>query len=232
MTSSTDAYIACRRVQDYLLAEDESPDLEYHKLPLDMDKDAIVVKEGYFEWETYEDSDSEEKKSITTEESYDIEDEDDDYEEKKLSDASLRSDHPKGLVDINLAIKRNEFVVITGVIGSGKSSLLAALDGVMRRVKGSVEVSGSLLLCSTPWIQNATVKDNIIFGKAFDQEKYRTVIKACALENDLDILPAGDRTEIGERGITLSGGQKARINLARAVYADTDILMMDDVLRC
>ncbi|GMF97566.1 unnamed protein product [[Candida] boidinii] len=230
MTSSTDAYIACRRVQDYLLAEDESPDLEYHKLPLDMDKDAIVVKEGYFEWETYEDSDSEEKKSITTEESYDIEDEDDDYEEKKLSDASLRSDHPKGLVDINLAIKRNEFVVITGLIGSGKSSLLAALDGVMRRVKGSVEVSGSLLLCSTPWIQNATVKDNIIFGKAFDQEKYRTVIKACALENDLDILPAGDRTEIGERGITLSGGQKARINLARAVYADTDILMMDDVL--
>ncbi|GMF01738.1 unnamed protein product [[Candida] boidinii] len=100
----------------------------------------------------------------------------------------------------------------------------------MRRVKGSVEVSGSLLLCSIPWIQNATVKDNILFGKDFDQEKYRTVIKACALENDLDILPAGDRTEIGERGITLSGGQKARINLARAVYADTDILMMDDVL--
>ncbi|OWB79030.1 hypothetical protein B5S32_g3239 [[Candida] boidinii] len=231
MSSSTDAYIACRRVQEYILADDETPDLEYHKIPFDMDKNAIVVKEGCFEWEIYEDLDSEEKKSITTEESFDDEDEEDeDYEEKKLSVSSLRSDQFKGLVDINLTIKRNEFVVITGVIGSGKSSLLAALDGVMRRVKGSVEVSGSLLLCSIPWIQNATVKDNILFGKDFDQEKYRTVIKACALENDLDILPAGDRTEIGERGITLSGGQKARINLARAVYADTDILMMDDVL--
>jgi len=73
-----------------------------------------------------------------------------------------------------------------------------------------------------------TIRENILFGKPFIQEKYNDTIKCCQLERDLEILPAGDMTEIGERGINLSGGQKARVCLARAVYADVDILLMDD----
>lgn len=78
------------------------------------------------------------------------------------------------------------------------------------------------------WIQNATIRDNILFNKPMDRQKYINTIIACQLESDLAILPAGDMTEIGEKGINLSGGQKARVSLARAVYSDNDIVLMDD----
>lgn len=135
-----------------------------------------------------------------------------------------------GLSDVNMSVSKGEFIVVTGMIGSGKSSLLSALSGFMHRVEGSVNVNGSLLLCGFPWVQNATVRSNILFGKPFDKARYKEVVHVCALEADLDVLPAGDLTEIGERGITLSGGQKARINLARAVYANQDIILLDDIL--
>ncbi len=79
-----------------------------------------------------------------------------------------------------------------------------------------------------PWIQNKTIRDNILFGKPFEEEKYEETIRICELERDLEILPSGDFTEIGEKGINLSGGQKARISLARAVYSDKSIMLMDD----
>lgn len=79
-----------------------------------------------------------------------------------------------------------------------------------------------------PWIQNLTIRDNILFGLPYDESKYNQVIKDCELERDLQILPSGDFTEIGEKGINLSGGQKARISLARAVYSNKDIILMDD----
>lgn len=135
-----------------------------------------------------------------------------------------------GLHNINLNIKRGEFVIITGTIGTGKSSLLAAISGMMHRVSGRVITAGSVLSAGQPWVQNATVRDNITFGKPFDSQWYHDVVTACSLQRDFDILPAGDLTEVGERGITLSGGQKARINLARAVYNNPDIILLDDVL--
>ncbi|CAG8856864.1 3522_t:CDS:2, partial [Gigaspora margarita] len=107
---------------------------------------------------------------------------------------------------------------------SGKSSLLSALVGEMKRIKGEISLGGKVGYCpQAAWIQNATLRDNIIFRLPFDEEKYRQVIKDCCLEPDLEVLPAADLTEIGERGINLSGGQKQRVNIARAVYYNADI---------
>ncbi|CDK25829.1 unnamed protein product [Kuraishia capsulata CBS 1993] len=147
-----------------------------------------------------------------------------------LPDPSIGHNRFTGLHNVNLDLARGEFVVITGMIGCGKTSLLNAMARRMKQESGLLEVNGSLLLCGFPWVQNQTVRENITFGKPFDQDKYDTVIHACALEDDLKLFEAGDMTEVGERGITLSGGQKARLNLARAVYADPDILLLDDVL--
>jgi ATP-binding cassette, subfamily C (CFTR/MRP), member 1 len=140
-------------------------------------------------------------------------------------------DHLPPTIGISFNINQGEFVVVVGEIGSGKSSLLAAVVGEMRRTKGLVKLGGSVGFCpQIPWIQNDTLKNNILFGEAFDQVKYDQVIRDCALEPDLEMLPNGDRTEIGERGVTLSGGQKARVNLARAAYNDADIYLLDDPL--
>ena len=139
--------------------------------------------------------------------------------------------HLQRLKDISFQIKRGELIVVVGEIGAGKSSLLSALVGEMRRTEGVIKLGGTVGFCpQTAWIQNATVRNNILFGKEFDQEKYDSVIHDCALEADLEMLPNGDATEIGERGITLSGGQKARINIARAAYNDADIVLLDDPL--
>lgn len=92
-----------------------------------------------------------------------------------------------------------------------------------------IKINGSISYVEqVSWIQNKTIKQNILFGEPFDAERYEKTIKSCQLLRDLEILPAGDATEIGEKGINLSGGQKARISLARAVYSDKDIVLMDD----
>ncbi|ORY83038.1 P-loop containing nucleoside triphosphate hydrolase protein [Protomyces lactucae-debilis] len=133
--------------------------------------------------------------------------------------------------NLNVTIPRGSLVAIVGEVGSGKSSLLAALVGEMRKGSGSVSVHGTLGFCAqVPWIMNATVRDNILFGRPFDAERYRQVVYAAALEPDFEILPQGDMTLIGERGITVSGGQKQRLNIARAAYFDADIILLDDPL--
>ena len=124
--------------------------------------------------------------------------------------------------------------------------MLRALLSELRTLNGSVEVVGSISLASQQvpteldspsflkkfqaWIRNATLKENILFGLPFKQKKYDNVIKVCALLEDIKILPAGENTEIGEKGVNLSGGQKQRISLARAVYADHDVYLFDDPL--
>ncbi|OQO08855.1 hypothetical protein B0A48_05745 [Cryoendolithus antarcticus] len=138
---------------------------------------------------------------------------------------------PFGIKGINLQIGRNELVAIIGGVGSGKSSLLGALAGDMRRTSGNVTFGASRAFCPQyAWIQNTTLKENICFGKEYDRRWYNEVIDACALRPDLEMLPNGDQTEIGERGITVSGGQKQRLNIARAIYFDADFIIMDDPL--
>ncbi|KAK3359696.1 P-loop containing nucleoside triphosphate hydrolase protein [Lasiosphaeria hispida] len=138
---------------------------------------------------------------------------------------------PFKLQDLSFEVGRNELVAVIGTVGSGKTSLLAALAGDMRKTSGEVIFGASRAFCPQyAWIQNTTVKENILFGKDLDKDWYSEVIKACALQPDLDMLPNNDMTEIGERGITISGGQKQRLNIARAIYFDADIVLMDDPL--
>ncbi|KFP32343.1 Canalicular multispecific organic anion transporter 2, partial [Colius striatus] len=135
------------------------------------------------------------------------------------------------LKDINLLIPSGALVAIVGHVGCGKSSLVSALLGEMEKLEGEVAVMGSVAYVpQQAWIQNATLKNNILFGQAHNEQKYQNVLEACALKTDLEVLPGGDQTEIGEKGINLSGGQRQRVSLARAVYSNSDIYLLDDPL--
>lgn len=252
LATGADAFMGISRVGDFMSQSEINPQENAIEAPPDvqewMDKESlsIDIENASFEWEVFEDEEEKDGKASKkkkdskkrkSEESLTLDIQDSESSSSKgldgLSSADVSSEedaHFEGLKNIDFKIKKGEFVVITGLIGTGKSSLLSAMSGFMKRISGTVNVNGSLLLCGYPWVQNSTVKENIIFGSEFNEEKYKKVIYACSLEADLELLPAGDRTEIGERGITLSGGQKARINLARAVYADKDIILLDDVL--
>ncbi|XP_019618609.1 PREDICTED: multidrug resistance-associated protein 1-like [Branchiostoma belcheri] len=135
------------------------------------------------------------------------------------------------LKDINLSIPEGALVAVIGQIGSGKSSLLSALLGEMEKTNGRVSVKGSTAYVSQqPWIQNATLRDNILFDSPMNRCRYDEVLDSCALGPDLEMLSGGDLTEIGEKGINLSGGQKQRVSLARAVYSGADVYYLDDPL--
>uniref|UniRef100_A0A3P8UPJ9 ATP binding cassette subfamily C member 3 n=1 Tax=Cynoglossus semilaevis TaxID=244447 RepID=A0A3P8UPJ9_CYNSE len=132
---------------------------------------------------------------------------------------------------INLMVPQGSLLAVVGHVGSGKSSLISALLGEMEKLEGEVSIRGSVAYVpQQAWIQNATLRDNILFGKAYNEQKYACVLEACALTPDLEVLAGGDLTEIGEKGINLSGGQRQRVSLARALYSDTDVYLLDDPL--
>lgn len=134
------------------------------------------------------------------------------------------------LKDLNLHFPTGKLSIVAGPVGSGKTSLLMAILGEMQRVQGySTTVSDIAYVSQTAWLQNATIRENILFGNAFDDSRYRSVLHQCALEVDLKVFPRGDQIQVGEKGVTLSGGQKQRIALARALYSDTKVLLLDDV---
>ncbi|KAI4118912.1 MAG: hypothetical protein LQ345_001099 [Seirophora villosa] len=135
------------------------------------------------------------------------------------------------LEDVNFAAHKEELCCVVGRVGSGKSSLLQAILGDVWKIHGEVVVHGrTAYVAQQSWVMNASVRDNIVFGHRWDPQFYDRTVNACALADDFKTLPDGDRTEVGERGISLSGGQKARLTLARAVYARADIYLLDDCL--
>ncbi|XP_054264491.1 ATP-binding cassette sub-family C member 3-like [Macrosteles quadrilineatus] len=135
------------------------------------------------------------------------------------------------LRNITLKVNPGSLVAVVGAVGAGKSSLISAFLGEMDKISGYVNTKGSIAYVpQQAWIQNATVRDNILFGSAYDAKRYYKTIESCSLKQDLDMLPGGDKTEIGEKGINLSGGQKQRVSLARAVYNDADTYLLDDPL--
>ena len=137
--------------------------------------------------------------------------------------------------NISVEIKSGSLTAIVGHVGCGKSLLLQSILGETGKTIGSIQIKGknNLNIAYVPqqvWIQNLTLKNNILFNNSVNNMEYDRIIEACALKTDLEILPAGDNTEIGESGINLSGGQKQRIGIARAVYSNADLYLLDDPL--
>ena len=236
----TDAVSSITRIQDFLLAEEERDyvDWDYNS------KYAVVTDQASFTWERSSNKNGEEIIDASKDAKQLKADQRDAKKAKRNSNndpqtattdkyrrSAAASDNVFSIDNLSLKISRNELVAVIGSVGSGKTSLLAALAGDMRKTSGTITLGSSRAFCpQSAWIQNATVKENILFGKEFKRRWYNEVIDACALRPDLDMLPGGDLTEIGEKGITVSGGQKQRLNIARAIYFDSDIVLLDDPL--
>ena len=154
----------------------------------------------------------------------------------KLSVSSLTcklngTDDKHLLHDISFEAPEDSLTVITGQVGSGKSTLLAAIAGEVTQSSGNIACSGTIAYVSqTAWVFSGTLRENVLFGEPYDEKKYAEVIEACALKEDINRFSNGDLSMVGERGVVLSGGQRARVNLARAVYADADVYLLDDPL--
>ncbi|CAO3572786.1 unnamed protein product [Mortierella alpina] len=229
-SEASDALVSVRRVEKFLLAQEAKP------LPPvdDSHEYALSIDDGDFYWDQLPQKSS--SASASAEPS--IEHNNVDTEEERrplLSYQDLEStaspEIKPFLRDINIHVPRNSLVAIVGPVGSGKSSLLQAMVGNMNQCRGHLVRGASIGYASqTPWIQNATIRENILFDTPLDEDRYWRVVKACSLERDLEGLKYQDQTLIGERGVNLSGGQKARLSLARSVYYDADTVIMDDPL--
>lgn len=253
ITSHADAWASIRRMDDFFRAPEEPT----YVISDGVSPGVITIKDGHFKWdETSEkptaastgkwkrkllfykrtnklESDPSDPVELTR-----IESARDGYEEdqkKKETDSSDNYERAgakkfPGLLDLNIDIKPKELVMVVGSIGTGKTTLLSAISGLVTKENGTVCVGGSTASVMSMWSQNSTIRDNILFGKAYDEKRYAKTVHACSLDSDFDIIAGRDFAEVGERGITLSGGQKARVALARCVYAGGDVILLDDVL--
>ena len=148
-----------------------------------------------------------------------------------VSNLTCKSGDKYLLRDVSFDSSYRSLTVITGQVGSGKSTLLAAIAGEAAKTRGSVLCPGNVsYVPQSAWLFSGTFRENILFGEPYDKQKYAEVIDACALREDVGRFPNGDLTFVGEQGVTLSGGQRARVSLARAVYADADVYLLDDPL--
>ncbi|KAF8932761.1 hypothetical protein BGZ58_006839, partial [Dissophora ornata] len=216
--------VSTRRIQDFLLMEETDTDAIIRERDIsrrEPREPLVLIKDGTFSW----------TRTNATVSGLDESNESDEL-------AGLLSGHEGGsrentptLENITLSVGNGYLVAVVGRVGQGKSSLLSAIIGEMYKSQGYVKTIGRIAYVpQQAWILNATLRENILFGKEFDHDRYYRILHACGLEPDVEMLPAGDSTEIGERGINLSGGQKQRVSLARAAYDDADIYLLDDPL--
>ncbi|KAJ5069267.1 multidrug-resistance like protein 1 isoform i [Anaeramoeba ignava] len=212
--------VSMKRIETFLLSpEIPEENREIHRQRVDPNSNEvqITIQNGSFTYDTNNNQNNNNNNEIDIKKEIPLE------EQKSQKQVLLKN--------ISLDFEPRKLTMIIGPVGSGKSSLLAAILGEMVQLQGKTTIKGSIAYVSQEaWIQNGTVKENILFGHALDKKRYNQVIESCALIPDLAVLPAGDSTEIGEKGVNISGGQKQRISLARAIYSNADIFLFDDPL--
>lgn len=209
-----DSRVALKRLQSFLQADELQFEPEFVK---DLKED-VLVEDAEFEWPSTKSGNTLSRLPVST--------------DALINNTSLADVRLRGVLGpVNFSIPKGSIVAIIGPVGSGKSSLLSALVGELNYIKGRVAFGGNVGYApQQAWIQNKNVMENILFGRPFDADRYEMVVEACALQKDFAMLPDGDLTEIGEKGVNLSGGQKQRISLARIIYSNSDILLLDDPL--
>ena len=212
----TEAIVSFERIQAFLLlpdlVEQQEKDMDVTLLTLD---NIIVMKAANFTWTANSPPSSKVEITDST-----------DKASNHKTPALIQDSNEMILRNIDVTIRVGQLVFIVGPVGGGKSSFVNAILGEMIKVSGQYAVDKSKKIayaCQNPWIINGTIRDNILFGKSFDQTWYGKVLDVCALDHDMKLFANGDMTDIGERGVNLSGGQKARLSLARAVYSQADI---------
>ncbi|XP_072938675.1 ATP-binding cassette sub-family C member 10 [Epargyreus clarus] len=227
----TEAWVSIKRIQKLLDLPDMDSGQYYDRLNTNRDEDKVIIfKNATFSWATCSTVKTQPKDKKNKGKS-----------KKNLSkrntqgteaSGEMTTQEPFTLKELNLEIGKDELIGITGPVGSGKTSLLLAIIGDMIKKSGDIQIPENLssfgYVSQKPWLIRGTIRDNILFGKPYDEAKFRAVIDACALTEDLNVL--GWNAYVGEGGCTLSGGQRARISLARAVYQDKQVYLLDDVL--
>lgn len=235
LTAVAEGYISVRRVQEFLLMSENKPHAMLDELQLNeetnrkvksLDKD-YKVPNGGGELVTNEHNHLLVASRVVNEST--------EIKELELVAATaswITGDAGTvGIKDVHLKVKPGELCAVVGQVGAGKSTLLQVILGELNLDSGSMKVHGSMSYASQEaWLFEGSIRSNIVFIEEFDEKRYKDVVKVCALERDFKLLPYGDSTIVGERGISLSGGQKARVNLARAIYKQADIYLLDDPL--
>ncbi|KAJ3100518.1 Multidrug resistance-associated protein 1 [Phlyctochytrium planicorne] len=237
-------YVGLKRLEDFLRSPERSAT---PSAPSDS-PDAIIIRDATFKWEAESPEEvqkgkkkSKKNKEEEVKESPDLKvasaDNSDSGSlvpivEKDAEKSSIKKDGEPLFTNLSLTIPKGKLTAVVGVVGSGKSSLLSAILGEMTKLEGSVFICGTPALCQQhPWLLSQTFEQNILFGLPKDQQRFDAAVAACGLNSDVDQLEHGFDTQIGEKGISLSGGQKARVALARAVYdSNADIFLLDDPL--
>ena len=142
-----------------------------------------------------------------------------------------RREERQALNDISFSVSTGQMMGVTGPVGSGKFSVLMAILRELPTISGTVSINGRVAYVpQIPWVFSGTIRDNILFGRPFDNRRYFEVLDVCCMQADLNNFSKGDLTEIGHRGVSLSGGQRVRVSLARALYSDADIYLLDHPL--
>ncbi len=240
MISTYEAFVSLERIENFLLTEN----LRCNNLLQDCFNENILKDESSTSYAavaakrllptTHAKSHSKELRTKQNDDHCNVQERKPVGERLSVSNLTCKAGNTNGkylLEDVSFQAKESTLTVITGHVGSGKSTLLAAIAGEVDVSTGTITCPGSVAYFSqTAWIFSGTLRDNILFGKSYDEDKYLNVIQACALKEDMERFSTGDLTFVGERGVVLSGGQRARVSLARAVYADADVYLLDDPL--
>ncbi|KAJ3268641.1 Multidrug resistance-associated protein 4 [Terramyces sp. JEL0728] len=215
------AKVSWTRLVDFLAAE-EADQLEIEEPGASSSNVHLELTNGCYQWENLKQNDNKspnDKPKIVG------------VGAKNNSESTIAPELKDGfkLESLNIKIKKGSKVAIVGPVGAGKSSLLSAIIGEMPKLAGDIKIGGKLAYCSQqPWILTDTIEGNIVFNNKFNEERFEAILEATGLDKDMKQFPAGQKTGIGEKGVNLSGGQKARVSLARAMYQDTDIVILDD----